>query len=153
MRQARPRVLLTRTRSREEKAKGGFHMKHVSGSLSRARFSAIFGPVWAGLAPAEEHNVPDELSARRFFVSGVVQGVGYRFFAQRAAKRLGVAGYARNLRDGRVEVFAVAREDVLEDFRTELRRGPASASVSHVEVEEAEVGPRFSTEFSIEYSD
>lgn len=79
--------------------------------------------------------------------------MGYRFFAQRSAKRLGVAGYARNLRDGRVEVFAVAEETVLEDFRTELRRGPASARVSHVEAEQADVDPRFSVAFSIEYSD
>jgi acylphosphatase len=93
------------------------------------------------------------LLARRFFVSGVVQGVGYRYFAKRLATRLGVAGYAKNLRDGRVEVFAVAREEVLEDFRAELRRGPASASVSHMEVEKAEVDPRFSLQFSIEYSE
>jgi acylphosphatase len=105
------------------------------------------------LSHTDEHNVPDELSARRFFVSGVVQGVGYRFFAQRSARRLGVAGYARNLRDGRVEVFAVGDERILEDFRTELRRGPAAASVSHVEVEQADVDQRFSVEFSIEYSD
>ena len=55
--------------------------------------------------------VGDERIAKRFFASGLVQGVGYRFFARRAAERLGVAGYAKNLRDGRVEVYAVVASD------------------------------------------
>jgi len=97
--------------------------------------------------------VPEDRTARRFFVSGIVQGVGYRFFAQRAARRLGISGYARNLRDGRVEVYAVGTEIVLETFRTELRRGPAAASVSHLEVEKTVVDSQYSVEFSIEYSD
>lgn len=95
----------------------------------------------------------EKLFARRFFVSGLVQGVGYRFFAQRWATRLGVAGYAKNLRDGRVEIFAVATEEVLENFRAELRRGPEAASVSQVIFETAEADPRFSVEFSIEYGE
>ena len=45
--------------------------------------------------------------ARRYFIRGRVQGVGFRDFAQRAAAQLGVSGYARNLDDGRVEVYAV----------------------------------------------
>jgi len=44
--------------------------------------------------------------ARRYFVSGLVQGVGYRYFTQDAADRLRLTGYVRNLRDGRVEVYA-----------------------------------------------
>jgi acylphosphatase len=91
--------------------------------------------------------------ARRFFVSGIVQGVGYRFFAQRTAERLGIAGYAKNLRDGRVEVYAVAAEAVLDGLRRELHRGPRSASVSGVEEEDAAVDPRFTLEFSIEYDE
>ena len=43
--------------------------------------------------------------ARRVFISGEVQGVGYRFFAQRAAARHQVVGYVKNLDDGRVEVM------------------------------------------------
>lgn len=46
--------------------------------------------------------------ARRFLISGIVQGVGYRYFALRAAKRHGIVGYVRNLHDGRVEVVARA---------------------------------------------
>jgi acylphosphatase len=85
-------------------------------------------------------------------VSGTVQGVGYRFFAQRAARRLGISGYARNLRDGRVEVYAVGSDSVLETFRAELRRGPAAASVSQLEVEKTVVESQYSVEFSIEYA-
>lgn len=82
-----------------------------------------------------------------------MQGVGYRFFAQRTAERLGVAGYAKNLRDGRVEVYAVAAEAVLDGLRRELQRGPQSASVSSVEEEDAAVDPRFTLAFSIEYDE
>jgi len=97
--------------------------------------------------------VGEDRQARRFFVSGIVQGVGYRFFAQRTAERLGVAGYARNLRDGRVEVYAVAAEQVLERLRADLRRGPSAASVSGVVEEPTSIDPRFAGEFSIEYDE
>jgi acylphosphatase len=52
-----------------------------------------------------------------------------------------------------VEVYAVGTETELETFRTELRRGPAGASVSYVEVEKTVVESEYSVEFSIEYSD
>ena len=45
--------------------------------------------------------------ARRYFISGIVQGVGFRYFAQDEAERLHLSGYVRNLRDGRVEVYAI----------------------------------------------
>jgi hypothetical protein len=48
-----------------------------------------------------------ETQAKRFFVSGMVQGVGFRFFAERTAASLGVGGYVKNLFDGRVEVYAI----------------------------------------------
>lgn len=75
--------------------------------------------------------------ARRYFVSGSVQGVGYRLFAQRAARDLGVRGWARNLDDGRVEVLAMGTGRQLEDFEGELRVGPPYAEVRGVQVEEA----------------
>jgi len=71
--------------------------------------------------------------ARRFLISGMVQGVGYRYFAIRAAERHGVAGYARNLEDGRVEVVAEGEVDAVEAFKKELQRGPAFASVTRVD--------------------
>jgi acylphosphatase len=76
-------------------------------------------------------------SARRYYVSGQVQGVGYRYFAQRAARDLGVRGWACNLDDGRVEVLAIGTAHQLDDFEGELRLGPLHADVRHVEVEEA----------------
>lgn len=93
----------------------------------------------------------EERCARRFLVSGIVQGVGYRFFAQRAAERLGLAGYTKNLRDGRVEVYAIGSKGLLADLRRELERGPAGASVSDVRESDAAVEARFEGGFSIEY--
>jgi acylphosphatase len=87
---------------------------------------------------------------RRFFVSGIVQGVGYRFFAQRSAERLGVSGYARNLLDGRVEVLAIGSEGQLEEMRRELERGPRFSSVSGVREEEAQREPLHENGFVIE---
>jgi acylphosphatase len=68
-------------------------------------------------------------------VSGLVQGVGYRYFASRGAQRLGVTGYARNLPDGRVEVLACGAEGTIADFVALLRVGPAASSVRAVAVE------------------
>ncbi len=75
--------------------------------------------------------------ARKFYISGQVQGVGYRYFAQRAARDLGLRGWARNLDDGRVEVLAIGASRQLEDFEGELRVGPPHANVRGVTVEEA----------------
>lgn len=71
--------------------------------------------------------------ARQFNVSGEVQGVGYRFFAQRAAARHQVTGYVRNLDDGRVEVLAEGPAPSVEAFRHELATGPVGAAVERVE--------------------
>ncbi len=91
-----------------------------------------------------------ELQAKRFLISGMVQGVGFRFFAVRAAQRVGVAGYTRNLSDGRVEVYAIGDPAQLAAMHEELARGPRLSGVSGVEVEDAEVLPRYSDGFSIE---
>jgi acylphosphatase len=71
--------------------------------------------------------------ARRFLIRGDVQGVGYRFFAQRAAARHQVVGYVRNLGDGRVEVYAEGPADTVETFKHDLPTGPRFAVVDHVE--------------------
>ena len=73
--------------------------------------------------------------ARKYYVSGRVQGVGYRYFAQRVARDLGVRGWARNLEDGRVEVFALGTTRQLQNFEGELRVGPDHADVRGVEIE------------------
>ncbi|MBL8291924.1 MAG: acylphosphatase [Bryobacterales bacterium] len=77
--------------------------------------------------------------ARHFYVRGRVQGVGYRYFAQREATALGVVGYARNLDDGRVEVYAVGDEAQVNDLLARLHQGPRFSDVRGVESIEAPV--------------
>jgi acylphosphatase len=77
--------------------------------------------------------------ARRWFIRGRVQGVGYRYFAQRAAVELGLTGYARNLDDGRVEVYAVGPVAKLSELAGMLYRGPRWSDVRGVEEQEAAV--------------
>jgi acylphosphatase len=72
------------------------------------------------------------VSAKRYLVRGRVQGVGYRYFAQDVAERLGVTGFVRNLRSGEVEVHAEGDEATLKVFRQELERGPRMAQVTEV---------------------
>ncbi len=92
----------------------------------------------------------EEPRARRYYVSGVVQGVGYRYFAHRAALRLDLTGYVKNLLDGRVEVYAVGPPGVLRMLRAELERGPRGASIVEVSEMEAPIDTNFSEGFSIE---
>ncbi len=86
--------------------------------------------------------------ARRWFIGGRVQGVGFRYFAQRAASGLGLTGYTRNLDDGRVEVYAVGPPEKLSELAGMLHRGPRWADVRGVEEQEAAVERR--GEFLIE---
>jgi acylphosphatase len=95
--------------------------------------------------------VHDIRQAKRYLVSGMVQGVGYRYFAQRAAQRLGVAGYVRNLGDGRVEIYAIGDARTLRELRMELERGPRAAEVSKLTEEDAAYDPEFARGFSVEY--
>lgn len=92
-----------------------------------------------------------ERTAKRYFVSGMVQGVGYRFFAIRVAERLGVSGFVKNLRDGRVEVYGIGSSETLAALRRELERGPSGAMVDEVREEEAAFDPQFERGFSIEH--
>jgi acylphosphatase len=71
--------------------------------------------------------------ARKFLIRGDVQGVGYRFFAQRAAARHQVVGYVRNLSDGSVESLAEGTPASVEAFKHDLVTGPQWAAVSQVE--------------------
>lgn len=95
--------------------------------------------------------VHEETNAKRYYVSGTVQGVGYRYFAERAAKYLKVMGYVRNLSDGRVEVYAIATAESLSSLRQTLERGPSGASVAGVTEEEAAIEMEFADGFSIEF--
>ncbi|MHB8526908.1 MAG: acylphosphatase [Candidatus Acidiferrales bacterium] len=89
--------------------------------------------------------------AKRYYASGAVQGVGYRYFAQRAGLRLGVAGYVKNLGDGRVEVYAVGSTAQLLALKQELERGPRTASVAEVMEEEAGVEEKYAQDFTVEH--
>ena len=80
--------------------------------------------------------------ARKYWVSGRVQGVGYRYFAVRIAKELGLKGWVRNLSDGRVEAYAAGPAKLLEDFEAWLRMGPMAGEVRGVEVEDWDVDAR-----------
>ncbi|HYN83668.1 MAG TPA: acylphosphatase [Pyrinomonadaceae bacterium] len=71
--------------------------------------------------------------ARRFIVSGDVQGVGFRFFTQRVAARHQVTGYVRNLADGRVEAYAEGTPEGVEGFKHDISAGPRHARVAQVE--------------------
>ena len=71
--------------------------------------------------------------ARRFLISGDVQGVGYRFFAQRAAARHQVVGYVKNLSDGRVESLVEGSPQQVEAFKHDLATGPRFSQVNHIE--------------------
>jgi acylphosphatase len=76
---------------------------------------------------------------RRWFVHGRVQGVGFRYFVERAAIELGLTGYARNLDDGRVEVYAAGPPDKLSELAGRLRVGPRWADVRGVDEQQAPV--------------
>lgn len=75
--------------------------------------------------------------ARHYFIQGRVQGVGYRYWAQRHARQIGIRGYTRNLDDGRVEVYAVGTEEQLSEFAGYLWKGPPFSDVRAVEGREA----------------
>ncbi len=76
--------------------------------------------------------------ARRFAVRGRVQGVGFRWFVEREAHILGIAGWVRNHHDGTVQVLALGTAQQLEVLRSKLRQGPRAARVEAVEEFEAE---------------
>jgi acylphosphatase len=72
------------------------------------------------------------IRARHYLVTGQVQGVGFRWFVKRAAERLGIVGYARNLPSGDVEVRAQGNEAALDRFKRELLNGPPAARIGEV---------------------
>ncbi len=83
--------------------------------------------------------------ARKFIISGLVQGVGFRFFTQRAAARHQVRGYVRNLPDGRVESLAEGDERAVENFKHDLIAGPTFSNVEHLEEIVLEPGKLYSS--------
>jgi acylphosphatase len=78
-------------------------------------------------------------AAKRYFVRGRVQGVGFRYFVERAAAELNLTGYTRNLDDGRVEVYAAGSPSKLAELSQRLWKGPRFADVRGVEEQDAAV--------------
>ncbi len=90
-----------------------------------------------------------KIIARKFTIRGIVQGVGFRYFAQRSAARHQVGGYVRNLDDGGVEAFAQGAEKFVEAFKHDLAAGPSFSRVDEIEEIVLEPDNRYST-FRIE---
>ena len=86
--------------------------------------------------------------ARRFVISGRVQGVGFRWFTRETAQREGLTGWVRNLPDGRVEAFAEGEAESVERMERALRQGPGSGHVTDVFVDDYEVSGVFK-DFSV----
>ena len=85
------------------------------------------------------------------YVTGMVQGVGFRFFAVNRAKKYGVTGWVKNLYDGRVEIVAEGKRPELIMFLEDIRIGPSSGHVSKVIEEWHEIStPRYKS-FTIAY--
>ena len=80
--------------------------------------------------------------ARRFLISGRVQGVGFRYFTQAAATHENIHGSVRNLDDGRVEAQAEGDADAMDRFERALRHGPPGARVEQIEIEHTVPGGR-----------
>ena len=74
--------------------------------------------------------------ARRFILSGRVQGVGFRYFAQDSARREGLHGYVLNRDDGSVEAVAEGERESVDRFERALRRGPSRSRVEQVLIDE-----------------
>jgi acylphosphatase len=72
--------------------------------------------------------------ARRYLISGRVQGVGFRYFAEAFASREGIEGWVSNLPDGRVEVAAEGEAESMDRFERAIRHGPPGARVDRVDM-------------------
>lgn len=75
------------------------------------------------------------MTTQRLFVSGRVQGVGYRDYATRQARALGVTGWVRNTRDGRVEMLVSGDDEALQRFVEACRSGPPLARVDTIDAQ------------------
>jgi acylphosphatase len=82
-------------------------------------------------------------NAVKIIISGLVQGVGYRYFIYRRANSLGLTGYARNLPTGQVEIITHGEKGLIDDLVKAARVGPSYASVSDVQLEEIELPESF----------
>jgi len=77
------------------------------------------------------------------YYSGMVQGVGFRFTAERVAQRLGVGGWVRNLPDGRVELMCEADEDVLKELLSDIERSTLRNYIQNRDISWSEASGEF----------
>jgi acylphosphatase len=94
--------------------------------------------------------VKQEVLARRYTVSGRVQGVGFRNYVEHVAENIGVHGFVRNRRDSSVEVYAIGKPEQLKQLRAALEKGPLMSYVSGVQEEPDAVDSRYLGNFTIE---
>ncbi|MCP9292111.1 acylphosphatase [Gracilimonas sediminicola] len=87
---------------------------------------------------------------KHIFLSGRVQGVGFRHFTKTKARSLGVKGWVRNLPDGRVEAVFEGDEKLVDQLIEKCKKGPRSAYVQSIDVEEEEEKDAF-TEFKVRF--
>jgi acylphosphatase len=127
---------------------------HPAGVTRSAQFPPRFPGASATIARLQPGNgswiLAVETLAKRFYVSGAVQGVGFRFFTEDVALRIRIAGYVRNLFDGRVEIYAVGSATQLDALKLELQRGPRMAHVEQVVEIDAEIIAEYARSFSVE---
>ncbi len=88
--------------------------------------------------------------ARRYFISGRVQGVSFRYYTRQAARELEIAGEVKNLLDGRVEAIAQGDAEKIDEFERFIHSGPSMARVDNVEITELTPDPE-KKEFKITY--
>jgi acylphosphatase len=97
--------------------------------------------------------VNDGIVARRYVVTGRVQGVGYRNFVEHTAGKIRVDGYVKNRRDGSVEVFAMGPPEELLKLRKALEHGPMMAQVARVYEEPSAVEEKYAGNFTVEFTE
>jgi acylphosphatase len=90
------------------------------------------------------------MSGIHLFISGLVQGVGYRAWVLHTASNKKLTGWVKNLADGRVEIMAEGKPDVLQEFIRLCRKGPAAAKIENVTIEEIKPTHDF-TDFGVVY--
>ena len=83
-------------------------------------------------------------------VTGMVQGVGYRYFALQEANMFGLNGFVKNKPDGSVEMQVEGEKEVIEKFKLILMKGPRFSNVESVKIEYDSYGAKFN-KFSVEY--
>jgi acylphosphatase len=86
-------------------------------------------------------------NAKRFVISGRVQGVGFRYFVRQQALALRLAGWVRNLPDGRVEAFVEGSSSEIDSIEQRLREGPPGSHVEDLDISNA--APSLAADFKI----